>query len=452
MAGRTAVALSGGGHRACVFALGALLYLADAGKTRQITSVASVSGGSLANGAIGQDLDLTTSSATDVEASVARVARRVTGRGTLFGAWITTAYLLALVVLAALVLVGTWFLPLAIELRVIICAAGVLVVGWTVGLRGRVAARAFGNTLYTREGSHTRMSELHTFVDHVICATDLHAGEHVYFSGRFVCAYRFGFGEPGDLALETAVQASAAFPGAFPVRSLRVSGFGFRGGLSEAAGARTLALHDGGVYDNMADQWAHGLETRAQRWGHLGAAFGEADELVVVSASAGLAWGGVGTLRLPLVGELFALLRDKSVLYDNGNSVRRRELVARFDLAEREGTGLRGALVHIPQSPFDVADAFAGAQRRWPERASRAQAALDLLLGDTPDPESVRDHWRAVARQNASVPTTLVGLRKEVTARLLQHAYVLAMANLHVILDYPLLPLPDGGRFESLLA
>ena len=44
---RIAVALSGGGHRACLFALDALLYLVDAGKAKQLTSIASVSGGSL---------------------------------------------------------------------------------------------------------------------------------------------------------------------------------------------------------------------------------------------------------------------------------------------------------------------------------------------------------------------------------------------------------------------
>jgi hypothetical protein len=34
------VSLSGGGHRASLFALGALLYLADAGKNREVTQTA----------------------------------------------------------------------------------------------------------------------------------------------------------------------------------------------------------------------------------------------------------------------------------------------------------------------------------------------------------------------------------------------------------------------------
>src|SRR5829696_7148427 len=72
-----AVALSGGGHRACVFALGALLYLAEAGMGRQVTSIASVSGGSLANSAIGSRLDFRAANPDDVENAVGAVARRI---------------------------------------------------------------------------------------------------------------------------------------------------------------------------------------------------------------------------------------------------------------------------------------------------------------------------------------------------------------------------------------
>jgi hypothetical protein len=42
-------------------------------------------------------------------------------------------------------------------------------------------------------------------------------------------------------------------------------------------------------------------------------------------------------------------------------------------------------------------------------------------------------------------------LGTEVSARLLHHAYVLAMANLHVTFDYPLLPVPDRQRFVHLV-
>src|SRR5204862_7506506 len=85
MPSRLTVAMSGGGHRACVFALGVMLYLAEAGRTGTITSVSSVSGGAFANGAIANELDLTSCSADDVERGVARGARRVAPKGGLLG-------------------------------------------------------------------------------------------------------------------------------------------------------------------------------------------------------------------------------------------------------------------------------------------------------------------------------------------------------------------------------
>jgi hypothetical protein len=51
------VALSGGGHRATLFTLGALMYLVDSGRARDTASIASVSGGSLTNGFLAQTLD-----------------------------------------------------------------------------------------------------------------------------------------------------------------------------------------------------------------------------------------------------------------------------------------------------------------------------------------------------------------------------------------------------------
>jgi predicted acylesterase/phospholipase RssA len=440
-----AVALSGGGHRASAFSLGVILYLAHAGKTPEISSVASVSGGSLANGAVAQDVDLSAAPAGDVEQAVWQNARKLTGLGTLFGAPAVGIWAAGLLVVGAVGLVGPWLPSLSVWLRVPAVILGAALVGWYFAQRGWFAGRAFARTLFTSGGQRTALSDIHTGVDHVICATDLHAGEHVYFSGGFVYAYRFGLGGPGDLPLHSAVQASAAFPGAFPVAWIRTARFRFQGGTPEGARTATLALHDGGVYDNMGDQWAHGLENRSDD--HPGV-FQQADELVVANGSGGLEFGSVARLGIPWIGEFLTLLKDKSVLYDNGNSVRRRELVARFDLAEREGNGLRGSLVHIPQSPYKVPRAFESSAD-WPERAERAQAALAHLQQGTSETEA---DWVGIAKANAAVPTTLFGLKTDVTASLLRHAYVLAMVNLHVILGYPLRPIPSAEAFESLVS
>jgi predicted acylesterase/phospholipase RssA len=498
-----AVALSGGGHRACVFALGALLYLHEAKLGSRVTSIASVSGGSLANAVVGTRVDFQNPD-DDVEGVVGAVSKRisalpwalkrrgrfgwlvaalalavavgwwwlpaslpvrigalivglvvvawlahhgVTGGGTLFGWLGTWAYLLALVLLVeAVVVVVTQLFDWSLAGKLGAIAGSVLIVSWLASKRGLVAGWAFARTLFD-DGWSTRLEALEQKLDHVICATDLHAGHNVYFSPKFVYGYGFGFGEPGGLRLHVATQASAAFPGAFPVRSVEQSRFKFEDPDERYSRLSSLKLVDGGVYDNMGDQWAQGLEDRARPYPED--TFKPANQLVVVSASAGLGFTSLKRLGWPVVGELLTLMRDKGVLYDNGNSVRRRELVARFDLAERDNDGLAGALVHIVQSPHDVPNAFQEEHNasRWPDRAERGKAALAALDGGPFDEAA----WEQIAKDNAAVATTLVAFDKKVTAQLLHHAYVLTMVNLHVILGYPLLlPMPSAGRFQEL--
>jgi hypothetical protein len=428
------------------------MYLTEAGVNRSVTSIASVSGGSFANGVVAQQLEYEKTSQPDLDQLVGRVARQIAGPGTALAPALVKLYVAAVLLALVAALVGPWFLPLAGPLQGLALLVGLLLVGWLASFRGRVAGWAFGRTLLTADGASPLLRDVHTEIDHVLCATDLHAGEHVYLSGRFVCSYRFGYGRPADLPLRTAVQASAAFPGVFPVTWRRTAPHRFQQpGDSKAASAKRMALVDGGVYDNMADQWAQGLAARERRWKDLQSAFRACDELVVVNASAGMEWSSVAALRLPLLGELLSLLRDKSVLYDNGNSVRRRELVTRFETAERDGEGMRGALVHIPQSPFKVPDGFASTGEQADERARRANDVLARLEGSGKDAADVREEWRQTAEANAAVATTLVPLKKEVCARLLHHGYVLAMANLHVLLGYPLHEVPDRERFARLL-
>lgn len=62
----------------------------------------------------------------------------------------------------------------------------------------------------------------------------------------------------------TAVQASSCFPGALPARWIRTSQFHFP---SQDKGIRLpqMALVDGGVYDNMGEQYLMGIDDRQRR-------------------------------------------------------------------------------------------------------------------------------------------------------------------------------------------
>jgi hypothetical protein len=112
-----------------------------------------------------------------------------------------------------------------------------------------------------------------------------------------------------------------------------------------------------------------------------------------------------------------------------------------------DGHGQRGALVHIAQSPYLIADRWRGS-RTDPVRAARSEAAL-ALLGDTVDG---RQRWAAQAAASQTVPTVLRKLGPAVTVDLLEHAYLLAMCSLHVLLDYPLLADPVRERVARLLS
>ena len=428
-----AIALSGGGHRATLFALGALMYVVDAGKNRGTTSIASVSVGS-----------------AEFEQRVARpLASQIAQRGTLFAPLATTLYLIVLVVGFVGAWLPLWLLQAPAITRVLTFIAALLVWGWFVGLRGRVCASALKATLFAPGGKATLLRNIATKVSHVFCATELRAAESVYFGGDFVYGYPFGAGEPGDLSLYQAVQASADFPGGFPPVRLPTKTHQFHPTSDESI-RRTgdLVLSDGGVYDNMGEQWARGFAARAKRWSWLASHKVAPKQLIVVNASARVPWTPYRLGRIPLLNEVIALLRVNGVMYINTTNVRRQEIITNSepDHPARKGE-LPGVLVQIAQTPFDVAEKFAKGRD---DAADRAKAVIQALG------QGSRDEWKRIANDNAAVATTLSKLGSDVSGRLLYQGYVVAMCNLHVIFggpdggEWPLLAVPRPGRFEEL--
>ena len=440
---RIAVALSGGGHRASLFGLGVLMYLTDAGMNRDVTSVSSVSGGSLTNGFVAQECDYSTVTAKEFGEHVAQpFARQLAQVGTLWASMFTSVYVVALGI-AGLALLLTCWLPMGFAMRAVSMSLGILLLGVLASYRSAVCAGAFCRTLYSRQGRATKLRDVGgKSVQHVMCATELRGGEHVYLAGDFVCSHQLGWGSPADLHLADAIQASAAFPGLLSPRWLRTAAHGFSGGARSMS--RFMVLVDGGVYDNMAEQWPVGMDSRRERWLGNPSSLETADVLVVVNASEPLRWGAGRMLRVPFVGEIASLLQVVRVLHDKTTTTRRKALVDRFDRAAREQEGIEGALIMINRSPFWTADHFSQHENTWPERAARARGVI-AMLG-----EENRDQWDERARSNSGVKTTLSRLGGEVAADLLYHGYVLAMANLHVILGFPLLEIPPIDRFRAL--
>jgi len=444
-----AIALSGGGHRASLFGLGVLLYIANAKASPNVVSIASVSGGSITNGFVAQTLDYSeVDGRSFTEEVAAPLACQIAQRGTLFTPLATKLYI-ALIVLIGLVTVITPFLlSLAKGWKSLIVIVGVLLFAWFAWQRGKVCAAAYRKVLFSPNGKTTKLGDIHRRVSHLLCATDLRTGRQVYLSPKFVYGFSFGWSPPERVRLSEAVLASACFPGGFPPLRLSTRGMTFRDTKSgeQKASPRSLVLVDGGVYDNMADQWSRGFDDRLKRWPDLAKLEESPDTLIVVNSSARQDWKPFPQ-QLPIWREISALLRDMDVMYENTTAVRRQDLIDRFDQAQKAGAGLRGSLIMIRQSPFLVPSIFAQDDQRamWPDRASRADAVLRKLERES------KAEWQKIARENSRVPTTLKALGTEVSVRLLRHAYVLAMANLHVILDFPLHDFPPEEFFLALV-
>jgi hypothetical protein len=80
----TGVAFSGGGHRATVWAFGTLLYLADAGQNERVDVIASVSGGSIANGVVASRTDFASQDGQALRAAITPALRNIAYKGRFF--------------------------------------------------------------------------------------------------------------------------------------------------------------------------------------------------------------------------------------------------------------------------------------------------------------------------------------------------------------------------------
>jgi NTE family protein len=228
-AGR-ALCLSGGGYRAALFHLGALLRLHATGRLHGVDVVSSVSGGSIAAAwlatryATGR-VDPRESFAawcarTDFMASVVEPFRVVAARD--LRTWPVLA-----------TLAFNWARP---STRVRMLEARLDAIYEGLELRDLPAAPLF-----------------------VFCATDLTFGANWEFSRRRCGDFQAGYlRRHGKIALATAVAASACFPPLFGPLRLPVRADDFLRGHHRDArtdGLRDrLELTDGGVYDNLATE------------------------------------------------------------------------------------------------------------------------------------------------------------------------------------------------------
>jgi len=315
---------------------------------------------------------------------------------------------------------AAWIAVLALLVGTMVLLLTLIVV---VARRGRVFERALDAVLFRGR----RLADVHApDTRHVICATELQSGHQCFLAPELVTEWNAGEGAPGDLRLSTAVRASAALPLGFPPVELDLMRLGVRlarpwrpKGEPNVPVTR-LVLTDGGVYDNMGDEWEYGYPERALQSAILPPS-GAANFLVVASAGKDIGWQSFG--RAGLLGrEVRALKRDADVVYDVSTSQRRRTLLRLFREAEDAGSGLVGLIAHVPTTPLDVCAAFTGQAVRG-ARADETRIVLN----------NMHEHWAALATSNGDVPTTLSALSVETTVDLIVHAAALVTVSGYVV-------------------
>ena len=570
------VALSGGGYRASLFALGALMYLHDAcaqpgTRQRRIAAITSVSGGSVTNAALGHGMSLDEDGRDKIDYVAKTLVRHTVREGSMFAGWAVLYYLLLLPVaglgflalawlafdhvtwavlwrsalipvITGLVVLGAVELLVAVDrielpylqpiltavsvivvlggigvwLQIVLSrpdwrlalswiATGVLVIGaaamvWT--LRGTLIQHTF-QRLLDRLATRSSLADIRTRPHHIFCATEVQFDETAYFAGDAIQARSFSSAAPGNIPTAMAVRASAAFPGAFPPVIVR----GITGKKEEGTGHRDaprsfhtehMVLVDGGVRDNLGVDWFTGRP-------------GMVDELLVVSAAANRRPPRAIT-QFPGISEMRALLNLTSIPYNTRERNRRRALTPL--LFSGSGSAGTGALCHIEDSPFDLARDIQRWSKQWASQlhvgdaisvpdweldqlltleqlqrrvtdserlAERATAVIDHLeeVEETlPDPPGItqRDDleirvgiirkgrllhggpgsgtdaeraWWKRTQLNAVVPTKLSRIPAPTAMNLLIHGYYLAMANLSVLLGWPMLKDLDSARLED---
>ena len=258
------IALSGGGHRASLLAMGALLALVDRGLNERVRVVSSVSGGSITNAVIAYKADYRSLTPGELDDDAREFVDGICRNG-LFS--VAPAVLFCAALSAGALAVCRWIgmaETVTTAVVVVVLLASLMLSGMllTFQLNSTYFGRRIG-WLPRNNAEGVKLEELdRRSVEHVFCATDLVTGLPVTFSfgGTTVTptAYRRTPGGLDDsapatvasgigtLQLADVVRASAAFPGIAP-KLIRFD-------QSPDGLGHTGFCADGGVWNNLATQ------------------------------------------------------------------------------------------------------------------------------------------------------------------------------------------------------
>jgi NTE family protein len=210
------LSFSGGGYRATLFHLGAVRRLNEFGILPKLTTISSVSGGSILNGFLASRLPAPLSNGiVDLEKAVSNPVREFCSLD-----------------------IRKW---IALE----------------VAIPGTHNSLALAKQYDQHLTSGKLIKDIPSNPIHVFCATDLAYAVNWTFKKRQCGDYQAGFQDtPADWQVSTAVAASSCFPPIFKPLNLNLDPAKLMGGKIPPSAERDkcireLPFSDGGVYDNL---------------------------------------------------------------------------------------------------------------------------------------------------------------------------------------------------------
>ena len=442
------VALSGGGHRAALFSLGALIYLRDAGINTKVRSISSVSGGSWTNAVVGLSCDYREVSRDEFD----DVARRLLGKLLRSQpAWVFWAGLVAVLALLEFLsvnvlseIVAQWLHPGSdplgrwerglLSTLIELILAGCL----TAALRRWRHHSHARNLLDLLPGSRLRpprVSDLRTGInpkariDHVICATDLEAGDavrgrHIYFSGAEIRSSAYDVGLTEGMPLRKAVAASMAFPVVFAPVRIRPKRLLF----NQPPRHGRIKLGDGGIHDNLGLPW-------------MRAATGDRTRNIDCILAINSTWS-------PLTKRSHRWLPFRSIqVMHQSNVAARVEGAKEWFHRGLTGVGTEpvGAVISIGDSVHDILDPLEEVDGRSNDldlELARNAVHLRRVLEQKRWSHGKRwplkpgdqdqTNWSRLAEDAKGLATTIFRVDRQQAARVLFHGYVMTMVNTSV--------------------
>lgn len=439
---KLALALSGGGKRASLFSLGALLAVVEAGYNQSTVAISSVSGGSITNGAVATACDFTEVGKENFRDLVDDLADKLQRRRHRVRFWWLLLVAAVYTLLAAtspvnalwdrIDFIGHADVPES-EIGVVLLTGGFL---YVLSVRNLLQERVISALFKTPGKTEATLEDLATRkVAHVFCLTDLEYGLPLLFRND-KCLRLIADDETGEpacqvsqqrsMALARVVTGSAAFPGAFAPFLLRLSR-----DPSVQRRDRWIVASDGGVYNNLASNWLlqdMGLSEVAwpDTWpAETDVKRDSADHVFVVDASARRGFRRIRVKAeegVSIWTEAKAFFRVTGVI-NSSNVAHRQLLLDLADAIEEPASAVHRLDVAVPAT--SVAQRYSDADSAQVQ--CRAAAVLKALLG-----LRTQENWNRLADVSGSVKTGLGKIELPMARSLLIHGYYSMAATRYI--------------------